>query len=105
MVEDIQRDVAGSIDAMGKVREVVGRIEMLQNSVAAAVEQQNATSQEIARSVGESSRASKEISEAIHELSSISQTGAATAEQSRSSAASIAEQAKRIDQAMKAFAG
>jgi len=105
MVDDIQRDVAGSIEAMGKVREVVSRIEMLQNSVAAAVEQQNATSQEIARSVGESSRATREISEAIHELTGVSQTGSATAEQSRSSAASIADQARRIAQAMKAFAG
>jgi len=103
MVEDIQRDVAGSIEAMGKVREVVSRIELLQSSVAAAVEQQNATSKEISRSVGESSRSTREIGEAIHELAGVSQSGAATAEQSRAHAASIADLATRIDGAMKAF--
>ena len=103
MVEDIQRDVAGSIDAMGKVREVVSRIEMLQSSVAAAVEQQNATSSEIARSVGESSRGTKEIRGAIHDLSGVSQAGAATAEQSRANANLIADLAQKIDSAMKSF--
>jgi len=104
MVEDIQRDVSGSIEAMGKVREVVERIEALQSSVAAAVEQQNATSGEIARSVGESSEATRTIRSSIQELSKVSESGAATAEQSKTRSADVATLAERISQAMASFA-
>lgn len=104
MVENIQRDVSSSIEAMGKVREVVERIEVLQTSVAAAVEQQNATSGEIARSVGESSEATRTIRSSIQELSKVSESGAGTAEQSKSRSADVASLADRISQAMAAFA-
>ncbi len=104
MVENIQRDVSSSIEAMGKVREVVERIEVLQTSVAAAVEQQNATSGEIARSVGESSEATRTIRSSIQELSKVSESGAGTAEQSKSRSADVATLADGISQAMAAFA-
>ncbi|MBK8804284.1 MAG: hypothetical protein IPN71_19925 [Fibrobacteres bacterium] len=103
MVETIQRDVGGSIEAMGKVREVVERIEMLQTSIAAAVEEQSATSREIARSVGESSRATREIRGAIRELARVSEEGAEVAQASRAGATSVAGLATSIDTSMGSF--
>ncbi|HQF54568.1 MAG TPA: methyl-accepting chemotaxis protein [Fibrobacteria bacterium] len=103
MVEDIQRDVSSSIEAMGKVKEVVERIESIQTSIAAAIEQQNATSGEIARSAVESSRATRGIRSSVESLSAVSESGSRTAESSKSRSSELATLARRIASAMKAF--
>lgn len=103
MVADIQRDVGGSVEAMGQVREVVEKIENLQGAVAAAVEEQNATAGEIARSVGESSRSVNRIQQIARELETASQSSAATAEQGGATARELNKLATELGGAMKEF--
>jgi hypothetical protein len=104
MVTDIQRDVGGSVEAMGKVREVVDRIQGIQGTVAAAVEQQNATAREIARSVGESSRAVGEIRQVSDSVLDASRTAASEADHGRSTATELAGLAQGIAGSMRKFA-
>jgi methyl-accepting chemotaxis protein len=51
-VEAIQADTAGAVAAIGRISEVIGRIDDHQRTIAAAVEQQTATVDEITRSAG-----------------------------------------------------
>jgi methyl-accepting chemotaxis protein len=51
-VEAIQADTAGAVAAIGRISEVIGRIDDHQRTIAAAVEQQSATLGEITRSAG-----------------------------------------------------
>jgi methyl-accepting chemotaxis protein len=61
----IQTDTSGAVGAIGEISEIIGRVADLQTTIAAAVEEQTATTNEIARSVTEAARGSSEIAENI----------------------------------------
>jgi methyl-accepting chemotaxis protein len=52
-IEAIQSDTEGAVSAISRITEVIGRISDIQTTIASAVEQQTATTNEIARSVSE----------------------------------------------------
>ncbi len=70
-VAAIQVDTAGAVDAIGDISRIVGQINDYQLTIASAVEQQTATTNEMARSVTEAATGSGEIASNI--------TGVATA--------------------------
>jgi methyl-accepting chemotaxis protein len=60
----IQTDSDGAVEAIGEIREVISQVAELQTAIASAVEQQNATTSEIARSVNEAARDRRRASHA-----------------------------------------
>jgi methyl-accepting chemotaxis protein len=64
-ISAIQADTGGAVDAIGHITTVVGRIADIQNTIAAAVEEQTATTTEISRSVSDAARGSADIAENI----------------------------------------
>ena len=52
-IEAIQGDTSGAVSAISEISEVIGRINDIQTTIASAVEEQTATTNEIARSVTE----------------------------------------------------
>jgi len=52
-IEAIQADTRGAVGAISEIADVIGRINEIQTSIASAVEEQTATTNEIARSVTE----------------------------------------------------
>jgi methyl-accepting chemotaxis protein len=104
MVSDIQRDVGGAVDVMGKVREVVERIESLQVAVAASIEEQSVNAREIAHGVGSSSEAMGKIRVAASELGEASSAAASAAEQGRGTAAELVGLATEIRSATTSLA-
>lgn len=61
----IQTDTSGAVEAIAEISEIIGRVADLQTTIAAAVEEQTATTNEISRSVTEAARGSSEIAENI----------------------------------------
>ncbi|GGI08120.1 methyl-accepting chemotaxis protein [Egicoccus halophilus] len=61
----IQSDSDEAVVAIGQITEVIARIADMQNTIASAVEEQTATTNEISRSVNEAARGSSEIAENI----------------------------------------
>ena len=61
MIQAIQGDTAGAVDAIGQISAVIGQINDYQTTIASAVEEQTATTNEMSRSVAEAATGSTEI--------------------------------------------
>jgi len=61
----IQGDTKGAVDAIDKIRGVIGQINDISNTIATAVEEQSATTNEMSRNVAEAARGSGEIAQNI----------------------------------------
>lgn len=84
-IETIQGDTKGAIDAIRLISSVITQINDISNTIASAVEEQTATTTEMARNVVEASKGSSEIAQNI--------TAVATAAQSTTQGASNTHQA------------
>ncbi len=84
-IEAIQADTRGAVAAIGQIGTIINQINDIQNTIASAVEEQTATTNEISRNVGEAAKGSGEIAENI--------TGVARAAQNTSSGASDTQRA------------
>jgi methyl-accepting chemotaxis protein len=90
-VEAIQGDTSGAVAAIGRISEIIGSINDFQLTIASAVEEQTATTQEMSRSVQEAAGGSTEIATNITGVSAaassttqaLSQTRVAVDELSR----------------------
>jgi methyl-accepting chemotaxis protein len=95
----IQADAANAVSAIGEITSVISQINDIQTTIASAVEEQTATTNEIGRSVGEAARGASEIAgnvsgvaQAAHETAE----GAANTLQAASSLARMAEELTRL---------
>jgi methyl-accepting chemotaxis protein len=68
-VTGIRRDAVASVDAISRTREVIERINNIQGALAAAVEEQTATTAEITRNANEAAQGASEIAAAIASVS------------------------------------
>ncbi|MEI4271555.1 methyl-accepting chemotaxis protein [Klenkia sp. LSe6-5] len=69
-VEAIQADTGGAVAAIGRIGEVIGQINDYQLTIASAVEEQTATTNEMSRSVAEAAGGTTEIAATITGVSS-----------------------------------
>jgi methyl-accepting chemotaxis protein len=84
-VEAIQGDTSGAVEAIGRISEIIGSINDYQLTIASAVEEQTATTNEMSRSVQEAAGGSTEIAANI--------TGVSTAASSTTQALGQTRQA------------
>jgi methyl-accepting chemotaxis protein len=102
-VESIQSDTRRAAQAIAGIAEVIGRIDQLSGSVAAAMEQQSAVAREISRNVVEASDGTREVSRNVEGLSGAAgQVGTAAAEVSTAVRA-LASQSTTLDAAVRDF--
>jgi methyl-accepting chemotaxis protein len=83
-IEMIQVDTKDAVDAIGSISSIINQINDISSTIASAVEEQTATTNEIGRNVSEAARGSAEIAQNI--------TGVAQAAHSTSSGASTTQQ-------------
>src|ERR1022692_3793657 len=62
-IEAIQTDTKGAVDAIAEISAIINQINDLQNTIASAVEEQSATTNEIGRNIAEASKGSTEIAQ------------------------------------------
>jgi len=86
-IATIQGDTTGAVEAIGKIGSIIKQIYDIQNTIASAVEEQTATTNEIARNVSEAARGSSDIAQNI--------TGVAHAAHGTSSGAAATQEAAR----------
>jgi len=99
-VEAIQADTAGAVEAIGQITSVIAEINDFQATIAAAVEEQTATTNEMHRNVAEAANGTREISAAIGGLASgTQQTGARVAD-AQAAAAELARMSAELQQAV-----
>lgn len=102
-IEAIQTDTKGAVTAIGEIGTVISQINDFANTIASAVEEQSATTNEIARNAAEASKGSAEISKNIANVSQAARStteGAGNTLNAANELARLAAELKRIvDQA------
>lgn len=68
-IEAIQTDTKGAVTAIDQISKIIGQINDISNTIASAVEEQSATTNEIARNATEAAKGSTEISKNIANVS------------------------------------
>ena len=82
-IEVIQADTSGAVEAIVSISEIIGNINDIQQTIASAVEQQTATTNEIARNVTAAARGATDIAANVTGVAQIAEsttTGAADTE-------------------------
>ena len=64
-IETIQGDTRSAVNAIGQIGSIINQINDIQNTIASAVEEQTATTNEISRNVADAARGSGEIAQNI----------------------------------------
>jgi methyl-accepting chemotaxis protein len=86
-IETIQSDTGEAVTAIGRIGTIIREINEIQGTIASAVEEQTATTNEMARNVENASRGTGEIAETIRSVASAAEqtsVGAADTQQSSS---------------------
>jgi methyl-accepting chemotaxis protein len=101
-VEAIQVDTSGATDAIAQISSIIGQINGISTTIAAAIEEQTATTAEIARNVGETSRASAEIAQSVSGVAQVvhqtSEGATHTEKEARSLSRMAAELQRHVSQ-------
>ncbi len=90
-VEAIQADTTGAIAAITRIDEVISRISDYQTTIASAVEEQTATTNEMSRSVSEAAQGTGSIAGSITTISTVSTETGADAAQTQAAPEGLAE--------------
>ncbi|MCZ2817203.1 methyl-accepting chemotaxis protein [Modestobacter sp. VKM Ac-2984] len=102
-VEAIQGDTAGAVEAIGEISNVIGQINDYQATIAAAVEEQTATTNEMNRNVAEAAGSSRSIATAITGLAAgTAETNQRVAE-AQQSAAELSRMSDELQDAVSRF--
>ena len=102
-VEAIQADTAGAVDAISKISAVIGEINNFQATIAAAVEEQTATTNEMNRNVAEAASGSQDIAAAITGLAAGTQETNQRVEDARAAASELARMSGELQDAIGRF--
>jgi methyl-accepting chemotaxis protein len=102
-VEAIQSDTAGAVEAIGQISAVIGEINDFQATIAAAVEEQTATSNEMNRNVAEAANGTREIASAIGGLATGTQETHARVADAQQAAAELARMSGELHEAVARF--
>jgi len=89
-IETIQHDTTAAVNAIGEIGGIINQINDIQNTIASAVEEQTATTNEIARNAAEAAQGSQEISRNITSVSQAAQNTTVGAANSLNAASELA---------------
>ena len=98
-IEAIQNDTKGAVTAIDQIGKIINQINDIQNTIASAVEEQTATTNEIARNAAEAAKGSNEISHNITSVSTAAKNTTQGANNTLTAAtelASLAAELKRV---------
>ena len=116
-IEAIQSDTVAAVEAISEISEIIRQINDFQNTIASAVEEQAATTNQIGRNIDEAARGTSEIGRSIEEaargtgeiaanMTGVAQGAQATAtgaSQTQSAAAELARMAAELESLMSQF--
>jgi methyl-accepting chemotaxis protein len=95
-IQAIQEDASGAVTAIGQITEVIGQISDIQNTVATAIEEQSATTNEISRNLAEAAKGGADITLNITSVAQVAKTTTEAAGQTQMSAKSLEETASQL---------
>ena len=102
-IEAIQGDTKSAVEAIGTISSVITRINDLSTTIATAVEEQDATTNEMSRNVSEAARGAREISKNIAGVAEAAQNTSHGAGDSQKAAQQLAEMSTELNVLVRRF--
>ncbi len=102
-IEAIQGDTQGAVQAIAQISEIINQINDISNTIASAVEEQTATTNEIGRSVGEAAKGSTEIAQNITGVAQAAKSTTDGARDSQQAAGQLAKMAADLQAMVSRF--
>ncbi|MXG90311.1 methyl-accepting chemotaxis protein, partial [Nocardioides sp. YIM 123512] len=102
-VEAIQGDTTGAVEAIGEISTIITSINDYQLTIASAVEEQTATTNEMSRNVAEASTSSSEIATNISGVSSAADSTTQALAQTQSAVDELARMASDLRESVNQF--
>lgn len=102
-INTIQVDTKGAVAAIGKVSDVIHQINSISSTIAAAVEEQSATTQEMTRNTNEAASGAGEIAVSIGGVAQAAEGTLARAQESQKAAGDLASIATELSALMREF--
>ena len=102
-IESIQTDTQEAIAAIGHIGAIIAQIDDISTTIASAVEQQSATTNEMGRNVAESARGTSEIARNISTVAETAHNTASGAGQTMTAATELARMAAELKQLISKF--
>jgi methyl-accepting chemotaxis protein len=92
----MQQNTTGAVDAIGRIREVIDKINHISGVIATAVEEQSATTNEMSRNVGEAAKGASEISGNIAGVAEAAQNTSQSVAESQKATEHLAEMSSQM---------
>lgn len=102
-IEAIQTDTNGAVQAITEISGVINQINDIQNTIASAVEEQTATTAEIARNVSEAAKGSSDIAKSIGIVAQNAQTTTTGASNTSEASNELARMAVELQKVVSKF--
>jgi methyl-accepting chemotaxis protein len=102
-IDSIQTDTQGAVEAIGQISMIIAQINEISTTIASAVEEQSATTNEMGRNVAESARSGSEIAKNIMSVAGVAQSTATGAGQTMTAANELARMATELKQLISKF--
>jgi len=97
-IEAIQEDTEGAVAAIAEISSVISKINDIQTTIASAVEEQTATTNEISRNVAEAAKGSTEIASAVTGVAEAARDASTGAQGTNSAAKELADLAAGLQE-------
>jgi methyl-accepting chemotaxis protein len=95
-VTAIQNDTSSAVEVIGRISEVIARINDYQTTIASAVEEQTATTNEMSRSITEVATGSGRIAATIAEVSAVGVASSQGVNRTRQASIEVANTAEAL---------
>jgi methyl-accepting chemotaxis protein len=102
-IEAIQADTKGAVAAIAQIGNVIGQINDIQNTIASAVEEQSATTNEISRNLAEAAKGGMEITKNITGVAEAARTTTSVATDTQKSAQTLEGMAAELQTVVAQF--
>lgn len=102
-IEAIQADTEGAVTAITQITDIINQINDLQSTIASAVEEQTATTNEIARNIAEAAKGTSDIAKNIGVVAINAQTTTIGASNTSDSATELARMAVDLQKVVNQF--
>jgi methyl-accepting chemotaxis protein len=102
-IEAIQGDTKGAVAAIGEISTVINQINDISNTIASAVEEQTATTNEMSRNIAQAAKGSSEIAGNISGVAEAAKNTSTAAAQTNTAAAELARMAGQMHSMIQQF--
>jgi methyl-accepting chemotaxis protein len=102
-IESIQNDTRGAVEAIDQITQIIDMISDISSTIASAVEEQTATTNEIGRNVAEAARGSGEIAQNITSVAKAAESTSQGAGNTQQAAAELSRLAIQLQELVQRF--